>query len=357
MNVLVVDKDQLASRILVKKLESWGHIGFAAANAFEAERILERESIRLVITEIDLPGKSGTDLVKHVRDMGRPRYTYVIILTGNTETTELLAALEAGSDDLLRKPLNVFEMRLRIKAAKRLLNMEDELREGAGTDGTTGLVNMSSFRQFFRVIIAENRRTEATGALMFIHVTNYMKVRSDHGYKAAEYMMRAVGKSLGDIVRTADLASRLSDDTFGLCLQNTSWPTCRIVGEKAEARADATALVFEGIDLRPRLKIETVNFPQVDMEADEILESAPRIPFEGGEAVAPGDTGDTMVAADQPPAASVGGAPVAPGDMESGTVDILRRAGIDVASYAKLTEFEQQRVLKLAEQLAGASDA
>ena len=36
-------------------------------------------------------------------------------------------------DDLLRKPLNVFEMRLRIKAAKRMLNLEDELREGGGT--------------------------------------------------------------------------------------------------------------------------------------------------------------------------------------------------------------------------------
>lgn len=349
MKVLVVDREELSTRILAKKLENWGYAPYTARSLHEAKRVLERESIRLIVTEIELPDGSGPELVHFVRGMGRPRYTYVMILTGVTETTQLLEALEAGADDLLRKPLNVFEMRLRIKAAKRMLNMEDELREGAGTDGTTGLVNLSSFSQFFRVIIAENRRMKTTGALMFVTVKNYWPVREEHGYKAAEHVMRALATMLDEVVRTADLVTRLGDDVFGLCLQNTDWPTCRIVGEKVLARTKSTALVYEGADLRPAIEIETANFPDGDMDHETIINAAPRFPFAGGEARDPQGAPALVDAAHEAePAIEPTRAPVA-----DDTTVLLKRAGIDVDSFGRLTEFEQGQVLKLARQLAG----
>ena len=135
MKVLVVENDELSARILAKKLDNWGHTAQVARNVRDAKVLLDRDSFRLVVTEIDLPGESGTELIRYVRSMRRPRYIYITILTDVTDTNVLLEALEAGADDLLRKPLNVFEMRLRIKAAKRMLNMEDELREGGGNEG------------------------------------------------------------------------------------------------------------------------------------------------------------------------------------------------------------------------------
>jgi two-component system, cell cycle response regulator len=355
MKVLVVDREELSTRILAKKLENWGYTPYTAHNVYEAERILEREFIHLVITEIDLPDKSGKELVSFVRAMRRPRYVYIIILTGITETTLLLETLGSGADDLLRKPLNVFEMRLRIKAAKRMLNLEDELREGAGTDGTTGLVNLNSFSQFFRFIIAGNGRMNTQGALMFFHVENYWAVREEHGYKASEHMMRALSTMCDQAVRAADLVTRLDDSTFGLCLQNTVWPTCRIVGENIETRANSAALVYEGADLQPRLRIETANFPNGDMSHEDILNHAPRFPFHGGEAVSPSDV--PVIAS----AAKFGSEPkpvkLSGGDSSNAILDLLRRAGIDVESYERLLEFEQSQVLKLARQLASTEGA
>ena len=354
MKVLVVDTDELSSRILAKKLENWGHTAVVARNTFEAERLLERENFRLIVTEIDLPGRSGTELVRVVRAASRPRYTYIMILTGVSDSNRLLDALESGADDLLRKPLNVFEMRLRIKGAKRMLNMEDELREGAGTDGTTGLVNLQSFRQFFRVIVAENRRTKATGALMYVHIDNYLDVRESSGYQSAELMMRTVARGLGELVRNADLVARVSDTTFCLCLQNTDWPTCKIVGDKIQARVRATELVVEGHDLRPRISIESVNFPDEDSTPDELLTHAPRYPFAGGDPVPPAPPDPR-----EEPTGDYSGEPEAPpvptAELDPETTDTLRRAGIDPVSYQRLSEFERSRVLKLAEQLAGAA--
>lgn len=355
MKVLVVESDDLSSRILAKKLGNWGHDALIARSVADAQRLIDRESFRLIITEIELPDRSGTELVRHVRAMKRPRYTYITILTAVTETNRLLEALEAGADDLLRKPLNVFEMRLRIKAAKRMLNMEDELREGGGTDSTTGLVNHASFRQFFRVIVSENRRTKATGALMFLRLDNYTDMRDSSGHQAAEHVMRVVAQALAEIVRSADLVVRLSDDCFGLCLQNTDWPTCRIVGEKALGRLRGTQLVYEGHDLRPRVTIESLNFPDGDRTADELLQSAPRFPFAGGDP-APPAAADPLAGRSAEPTQSEMPAPPSPQADAGPTAELLARAGIDAALFNRLSEPEQRQVLKLAERLDDAAN-
>jgi len=346
LKVLVVEKDELSARILAKKLDNWGHNALIARNISDAKQLLERESFRLIVTEINLPDGSGTDLVRYIRGMRRPRYIYITILTDVTDTNTLLDALDSGADDLLRKPLNVLEMRMRIKAAKRMLNMEDELREGGGTDSTTGLVNHESFRQFFRVIVSENRRTKATGALVFIRLDNYFDTRERQGYQAAEHIMHVVAQALGGLVRSADLVVRMSDDNFCLCLQNTDWPTCRIVADKTMARLNGTQLVYEGHDLRPRVSIEAVNFPDGDMTADALIESAPRHPYAGGSTVAPAVPDPRNNQAVSSPDAAAPAAPAAPA-----MGDLLRRAGIDVASFIRLSEAEQRQVLQLAEQL------
>ena len=357
MKVLVVESDELSSRILAKKLDNWGHSATVARDIEQAKRLLVRGSFRLIITEIDVPGGSGTELVRYVRGLRRPRYTYITILTGVTDSNRLLEALEAGADDLLRKPLNVFEMRLRIKAAKRMLNMEDELREGGGTDSTTGLVNHESFRQFFRVIVSENRRTKATGALMFIRLDNYFDTREASGYQAAEHIMHVVALALAEVVRSADLVVRLSDDSFCLCLQNTDWPTCRIVGEKTLARLRGTQLVYEGHDLRPRVTIEAVNFPDGDLTADMLIDTAPRFPFSGGDPVPPPPPNPRADLEADAIEARTAGAPFPPAVATAVLPldDMLRRAGIDIASFARLSASEQQQVIRLAEQLDDAA--
>jgi two-component system, cell cycle response regulator len=375
LRVLVVESDELSSRILAKKLDNWGHTATVARSLGDARRLIERESFRLIITEINLPDGKGSDLAHYVRSMRRPRYTYITILTDVTDSNILLEALESGADDLLRKPLNVFEMRLRIKAAKRMLNLEDELREGGGTDSTTGLVNSESFRQFFRVIVSENRRTKATGTLLYIHLNNYFDVREASGFQAAEHVMHVVAKALGEIVRGADLVVRLSDDSFCLCLQNTDWPTCKVVGDKVMARLDGIQLVYESHDLRPRVSIEAVNFPDGDTAADALLEDVARFPYPDGEPVKPAaadpraDHSADLAGAEPPPpapaprpvappatAAAAVGAARAAGDASDMT-GLLARAGIDIASFIRLSEFEQKQVLKLAEQLDDAASA
>ncbi|MEX2648219.1 MAG: response regulator [Alphaproteobacteria bacterium] len=278
MKILIVDDNEVFARLSRTKLEAWGHRVTVASSGSAARRLLDREPFRVVIVDWNLPGYSGGELCRHIRSIKRRRYTYVIFYVDAAESQHMVEAFEAGADDYLVKPFSPIELKLRLKNCKRLLNLEDELREGAGTDTTTGFVNFESFRQFFRVIVAEARRTESAGTLMFFRLNNYRATFEAHGYGPAERMMGELSKIMTTGVRESDLVARTSDDSFCMLLQNTFWDRCKIVAEKLMHRMRHVAIVVDDIEFRPDIAIEVVNYPQANLAADQILMEAPRLP-------------------------------------------------------------------------------
>ena len=232
MNVLVVSDDLLFARLTAKKLESYGFETGMASTGSEASTRLKKEPFRIVLTGWDIQGMSGLELTVNVRRLKRSRYSYVIVSTNNKSKDVMIAALEAGADDFLGRPLNAVELKLKMNNARRMLELEDELREGAGTDTMTGLVNHASFRQFFRVVLAETRRLKERGALMYVTVNEYKHVLSEHGFSPAETLMVEISRALSTITRGSDLVARISDDEFCMLLQNTYWDRCKPVGDK-----------------------------------------------------------------------------------------------------------------------------
>jgi diguanylate cyclase (GGDEF)-like protein len=279
MKILIADSDPLFSRLLKAKLEKWGHSVFVEHDGKAAQQRIAKEPFRMVVLEWDLPGVSGPELCKYIRSLKRARYTYTIFYTDKTDKDSLMACLEAGADDYLTKPLNSVELRLRMRAGKRLLNQEDVLREGPGNDQSTGVVNGASFREFFRVILAENRRAQGNGTLMFVTITNYAEALSHFGYNPSESMMAEVAKLLLRVTRMSDLVARLSENTFCILLSHTFWDKCAPVAEKIEAQAQGISVIVDDEHLRPEVAVSAVNFPQDDMSYEDILDNAERMEY------------------------------------------------------------------------------
>lgn len=279
MKILVADSDPLFSRLLKAKLEKWGHKVVVEHDGTAAHQRITKEPFRMVILGWDLPGVSGPELCQYIRTLKRARYTYTIFYSEKNDKDSLMACLEAGADDYLTKPLNSAELRLRIRAGKRLLNQEDMLREGPGNDQTTGVVNGASFREFFRVILAENRRSQANGSLMFVEVKNYHEALEQYGYNPAEAVMAEIAQLLLRVTRMSDLVSRLSDDTFCILLSHTFWDKCAPVAEKIQAQSKGISVLFDGEALHTEVALSAVNFPQDELTYDEILDHAERRPY------------------------------------------------------------------------------
>lgn len=100
--VLVVDDAPDTLEVLQRNLASRDFSVLAARGAAEAVRILEVEPVDLVITDLKMPGASGLDLVRHVRENHRD--TEVMMITGYPSLEGAVQAVKTGAEEYLAKP-------------------------------------------------------------------------------------------------------------------------------------------------------------------------------------------------------------------------------------------------------------
>jgi diguanylate cyclase (GGDEF)-like protein len=279
MKILVVDADHLFARLLTTKLERWGHKVVVEADGAAAYERIRHEPFRMVIMDWDLAGINGPELCNRIRKLRRSRYTYILFYTARGDKDTLLAGLEAGADAYLTKPLNTVELRLRMKNGKRLLNLEDELREGASRDRVTGIINRNSFDQFFRVILADAIRTGSQGALMYVTVSNFRDVYDDKGYMPAQNMMIDVARQISEAIRESDIVARVEDDEFCALLQNTYWDKCEPFVSRVFARLNELTVYVEDANIQPKIEMSLVNYPMEGVSYEQLLRSPERIHY------------------------------------------------------------------------------
>jgi sigma-B regulation protein RsbU (phosphoserine phosphatase) len=129
MRVLIAEDDRISQRLLQKHLERWGHEVVTAADGVQAwERFCEDE-FSLVITDWMMPEMDGLGLIRRIRKAQGRGYVYVILLTAKKDTGDIVKGMEAGADDFLSKPFDQDELRVRVKAGRRIIELERRLDE------------------------------------------------------------------------------------------------------------------------------------------------------------------------------------------------------------------------------------
>lgn len=128
MEILFVDDDPSARAMMTRVLINAGHEVLLAGNGDEAVEIWERERPPMVVTDWVMPGTDGEALCRHIRVASRgERYTYVIMLTVKEQRDDVVAGLEAGADDYIKKPFDKYELVQRVRAGERIIRLEAAL--------------------------------------------------------------------------------------------------------------------------------------------------------------------------------------------------------------------------------------
>jgi len=125
--VLVVDDSRAQRRILGSYLKQWGYTVEEAESGGEAIGACHRDLPDLVVSDWMMPGMSGPEFCRAVRGLKSESYVYFILLTSKSGKEEIALGLDAGADDFLTKPVNAAELRARMAAGTRILDMEQEL--------------------------------------------------------------------------------------------------------------------------------------------------------------------------------------------------------------------------------------
>ncbi len=114
--LLIVDDERDLAEAFAEYLGDLGYGVAVAGSAWELEAALERGSFDLVVLDVDLPGRSGLDLI---RDGAIPDGTAVVVVTGNPDRIDRVIGLELGADDYVQKPVDPRELAARIAGVLR----------------------------------------------------------------------------------------------------------------------------------------------------------------------------------------------------------------------------------------------
>ena len=129
MKILVVEDDKVTRMVMEKHLRDWMYDVVSAGTGAEGwDRFLEhKDEIRLVLMDWVLPGGSGLDLCRRIKEISRDGFVYVIMCTGIDKAEGIITAMEAGADDYMVKPIRPSELKVRLMAARRLLELQRRL--------------------------------------------------------------------------------------------------------------------------------------------------------------------------------------------------------------------------------------
>ncbi len=136
MKILIAEDERITRRSLQRELTGWGHDVVAAEDGAIAWEHFQTQPFDIVVTDWDMPRMDGRELIERIRRSDQPGfaslpmqrgYAYLIMLTGRSETADLVAGMEAGADDFLAKPFDRNELRVRLNAGERIIRLERKL--------------------------------------------------------------------------------------------------------------------------------------------------------------------------------------------------------------------------------------
>lgn len=223
IKILLIEDDSLTSEVIEESLLSVGYSVKTANSADQGQEIIEDWEPVLVITDQDMPGSSGIDLLCDLRK--RENYVTVIFVSGRRDTKLVVRALQEGADDYIEKPFRVPELLARIEVALRNNEMHRELAKKnelleamVEVDDLTGLYNMRSIYDKVDKEIARGRRKSSGIAIVMMDMDHFKSVNDNNDHLFGSFVLAEVGAIIKDTIREYDFGARYGGDEFLMCL-------------------------------------------------------------------------------------------------------------------------------------------
>ena len=128
MQVLIAEDNFTSRRGLEIHLGQWGYEVISTKDGTEAWKVFQSEKApKLAILDWMMPGLDGLQVCRLVRACPTVEPPYILLLTARTERDDIVTGLESGADDYLTKPFDRNELRARLQAGRRIVDLQQKL--------------------------------------------------------------------------------------------------------------------------------------------------------------------------------------------------------------------------------------
>jgi putative two-component system response regulator len=163
--ILIVDDERITAANHARIVRSEGYDVVVAHSAAEARSALRADpSIRLIVSDWQMPGEDGLALCQWVRSALSASYIYFILATARSGTDSVIEGLTADVDEFLTKPVDPLELLLRIRAGLRVVMLDSRdaiifalAKLADSRDPETG-EHLERVREYCRLLADEARR-------------------------------------------------------------------------------------------------------------------------------------------------------------------------------------------------------
>jgi len=250
--ILIADISDDARRSLRSPLETEGFAVDEADDARAAAERLRRGDYAAALVDVDLPG-GALELLDELKTDPELAHVPVVLLSDDLAEGAVLAGLDRGAADCLRKPVDPIEAVVRTRAALRVAELQRRLREGddrltelAATDDLTGLLARRFLESHLRGLVASAERHGRPLSVVMLDLDNFKEINDTHGHPVGDYVLRAVVQRMSSRVRKEDLLGRWGGDELILVLPDVDLEGAIAAADSLREGIEDTAISVDG---------------------------------------------------------------------------------------------------------------
>ena len=251
MKILIAEDNVVFRRILETNLVKWGYEIVTTQDGLEAWAALHAENApQLAILDWMMPGLTGVELCRKIRQERKEPYTYIILLTAKHGEDELVMGMEAGADDYITKPFRPAELKVRLRAGRRIIELQQELitaremqRLKATRDPLTNLWNHAEIHRLLDLELFRAEREKTPIGVIMADLDHFKAVNDTHGHRAGDVVLRLVAQRMQAMIRPYDYLGRYGGEEFLFVL-----PGCEQSSAVAFAERVRRTVAGSGVD-------------------------------------------------------------------------------------------------------------
>ena len=257
MQILVVDDDPITLHMVVSRLRQWGYDVLSCADGEKAWKLLEEGAKpQMAIVDWMMPGIDGTELCQKVRERPDSPYVYFILLTGRRKPEDLIVGLDAGADDYLTKPFHLGELDARLRAGKRIVDLQNELitareslRIQAMQDPLTHILNHGAIFDALMREIDRAYRGHQPLSLIMADLDSFKSVNDSYGHVVGDQVLIEVAQRMRNCLRSYDVIGRYGGEEFLMILPDSDASQSVRLAERVRHAVSQEAFRFQDFEL------------------------------------------------------------------------------------------------------------
>ncbi len=257
MRVLIAEDEPVSRRLLEGTLRRWGYDVLVACDGQEAwELFNEEDSPKLAIFDWIMPRMDGVELCQQIRRKQQENYTYVILLTARDRKEHIIEGLNAGADDYVTKPFDSDELEVRLRAARRIIDLQTKLlaaqsalRQQATHDSLTGLLNRSATLEVLQKEIDRVGREQQPLSLLLVDIDFFKNVNDTFGHRAGDVALQEISRRMLKTIRPYDSLGRYGGEEFLVILPGMDAGSAMERGEAFRQAVAAKPIEIPGGEL------------------------------------------------------------------------------------------------------------